>query len=407
MTGFSFAGESPGPDRKNLSPSKAEKKVKRKKSLLSSLFFLKFLPPKKRVLSVADSSKTNFFDNQSAYGLSFLRTSKKKGRAVNALFKKHGFNNAVKWKLDKYSKQKHGFRKQLSQSGRYVEIMAEIFKQEGLPQELVFLPLVESGFDPYAYSQSRAAGPWQFIPSTARKLNLIIDWWIDERRDPVKSTNAAAKYLKYLFNKFQSWNLTLAAYNGGEGRIRKALKKVRKKDFWTLSEMRQINSETRNYVPSYIAATAIALNPENFGFNKVEYKGPFKYDEVTIKSPMDLNVVAKFTGADPWYIKDLNPELRRWSTPLNVSYYILKIPKGTRKVFLKNLARTSGHKMHYINFYTVKRGDTVKKIAHKLGLREDVILKMNSLGRKGLIMAERKILVPIRKNWDKLLKTIL
>jgi membrane-bound lytic murein transglycosylase D len=356
---------------------------------------------------MTDSSKSGFFDNKNVYGLSFLKTSRKKRRAVKALFKKHGFNNAVKWKLDKYSKQKYGFRKQLSQSGRYVETMAGIFEHEGLPQELVFLPLIESGYDPLAYSQSRAAGPWQFMPSTARKLNLKMDWWIDERRDPIKSTNAAARYLKYLFNKFKSWNLALAAYNAGEGRVRKALKKVRKKDYWTIQKTGHIAPETRNYVPSYIAATAIALNPGNFGFDRIDYKGPLKYDEVVIEYPMDLSVAAKFAGADPWYIKELNPELRRWSTPPNVSYYTLRIPKGTRKLFLKNLARTKGHEKHYINFYTVRPGDTVRKIAQKLGLPMQAILKLNSLGKKGIIMAGKKILVPIRKNLDKLLKTTL
>jgi membrane-bound lytic murein transglycosylase D len=143
--------------------------------------------------------------------------------------------------------------------------MAGIFSEKGLPRELAYLPLVESGFNPHAYSHRRAAGLWQFMPRTAKKFGLKIDWWIDERRDPVKSTQAAARYLQYLYERFGSWPLALAAYNAGEGRVNNALDKVGESDFWSISATPHIKKETRDYVPSYIAAAAIATHPKASG----------------------------------------------------------------------------------------------------------------------------------------------
>ena len=381
-----------------------EKKIRSKKSLLAALLMMDLMSSKKRPRSTSNRLAFPDMPDKSTYPLPFLRSSKMKESAIEALYKKHGFNNVVELNLRSFSYHKYSFQKRLARSGRYIGTMAEIFSEHGLPRELVFLPLIESEFNPYAYSRKRASGPWQFMPATAKNLNLKIDWWIDERRDPIKSTRAAASYLKYLYKKFESWNLALAAYNAGEGKIDRALKSVGKKDFWTLRSTGYLARETENYVPSYIAATAIAMDPENFGFLKVDYHEPFTYDEVIIHTPMDLKVAAKFAGARTLDVKALNPELRRLCTPPNVPYYKLKIPKGTKRRFLKNLARTKGNESYYINLYTVKSGDTVKKIAQSIGSTIQEIVDINALGARALIMAGRNILVPIERSWDRVLQ---
>jgi membrane-bound lytic murein transglycosylase D len=313
---------------------------------------------------------------------------------IAALYKKHGFNKAVQRNLDSFSKFKRSFSKRLVRSGRYVDVMSDIITKEGLPRELVYLPLIESAFKTDAYSRKHASGPWQIIPATAKKLGLKADWWIDERRDPIKSTKAAAKYLKYLFKKFESWNLTLAAYNAGEGRIRNAVRKVGSDDFWALRESRFIARETKNYVPSYIAATAIAMAPEEFGIKNLAYHDPLEYDEVVIDSPMSLDVIAKLTGVTDRVIKDLNPELRRWCTPPDVSEYTLRIPAGTTEMFSAGLEQTRVAELMNLKFYEVKSGDTVAKIAKRIGASVKKIIHMNGLGRKAMIFAGKSIVVP-------------
>jgi membrane-bound lytic murein transglycosylase D len=272
--------------------------------------------------------------------------------------------------------------------------MTEIFREKSLPQELVFLPLIESGFRLNAYSRQKAAGPWQFIPSTAKRFGLKINWWVDERRDPIKSTRAAAEYLKVLYKRFNSWNLALAAYNAGEMRIQRALKRAKSNDFWVLRKTRYIRRETKNYVPSYIAATAIAMHPERFGFDNVTYHSPLMYDEVTMYSPIDLTLVAEFTDSKTADIKTLNPELRRWCTPPNVSSYTLKIPFGTKEKFIANLSNAREDELLYVEFYKVNKGDTVWSIARKFRVPAQAIIDLNSLNKRALIIAGKKIIVP-------------
>jgi membrane-bound lytic murein transglycosylase D len=320
-------------------------------------------------------------------------------REIAALYQKHGFNKAVQRNLDSFSRFKRSFSRRLVRSGRYVDVMSDIITEEGLPIELVYLPLIESAFKTDAYSHKHASGPWQIMPATAKILGLKTDWWIDERRDPIKSTRAAAKYLKYLFKKFDSWNLTLAAYNAGESRIRNAVRKVGSDDFWALRESRFIARETKNYVPSYIAATAIAMAPEEFGIKNLAYHSPLEYDEVVIDFPMSLDVIATLTGVTDRVIKDLNPELRRWCTPPDVSEYILRIPAGTTEMFSAGLGQTRVAELMNLKFYEVKSGDTVAKIAKRIGASVQKIIHMNGLGRKAMIFAGKSIVVPHDDNF--------
>src|SRR4030066_150264 len=314
---------------------------------------------------------------------------------VESLYEKYGFNKAVENSLHFYTKKfKEKFLVQLCRTGKYLEQIAEIFRERELPQELIFLPLIESGFNLHAYSPKKAAGLWQFIPGTAKRYGLKINWWVDERRDPIKATIAASEYLSDLYGMFGSWNLALAAYNAGEGKILKALKKTKTDDFWAIRETKYIKKETKNYVPAYIAATAIAMDPESFGFKKVAYHTPLEYDEVTITTPMKLKTKAKLISVEVEDIKELNPELRQSCTPPNVENYTLRIPSGTKEMFLSNLANVKKETISNEQSYTVKKGDSVGKIAKRFGVSAQSIIELNSLGKKAWIIAGSKILIP-------------
>jgi len=277
-------------------------------------------------------------------------------------------------------KIKERFSLYLQRSGKYLALMKDILKAKNIPEDIAFLPLIESGFNPNAYSVARAVGPWQFIASTARNYGLTIDWWRDERKDPVKSTEAAANYLKDLYEMFGSWNLAMAAYNAGEGKILRALNRTKSDNYWALLSTHHIKKETKEYVPRFIAATLIATNPHEYGFADLDYQPPLRYDEVVVDKPVDLDIAAQCAEASLDIIKELNPEIRRWSTPANVSSYVLRIPYGKTEIFTENLSRIPEEARFSVSTYTVKKGDTLKNIAAKTGIPSGVILELNDDG---------------------------
>jgi len=291
-------------------------------------------------------------------------------------------------------KIKERFSVWLIRSGKYLEMMKEILKEKNVPEEIVFLPLIESGFSANAYSSARAAGYWQFIASTAKRYGLEINWWKDERRDPVKSTVAAANYLTDLYGMFGSWNLAMAAYNAGEGKIMRALSKSKTDDYWSLLTTNHIRKETKDYVPKFIAASMIANSPENFGFEDLELHKPMNYDIVTLKSPVDIEVIAECSETSAEVIKELNPELRRWCTPPDVSEYAMRIPEGKKAVFLERLSNISEEKRFTVDIYTTKKGDTFNTISKKTGVPVQVILDLNDMGKIIPIKAGTKIYLP-------------
>jgi membrane-bound lytic murein transglycosylase D len=282
----------------------------------------------------------------------------------------------------------------LSRSGKYIELMKEILKGENIPEEIVFIPLIESGFSPYACSPARAVGYWQFIASTAKRYGLKINCWMDERRDPVKSTVAAANYFKDLYEMFGSWNLAMAAYNAGEGKILKAINKTNTNDYWSLLDTKYLQRETKDYVPKFIAASMIAKSPEEFGFEDLEYRAPLNYDEVTINSPVDLQVIADCAETTLDVIKELNPELRRWCTPPDLPEYTLRVPGGKKDIFLQNLYLISEEERFSMDTYKAKKGDTFKKISKKTGIPVQIILDLNSMEKIMPLKEGMKIYLP-------------
>jgi len=320
---------------------------------------------------------------------------------ANAGYNLHAYNTnkvalkAVERNISLFSKTiRERFSIWLSRSGQYLHMMKEILREKEIPENIVFLPLIESGFSPHAYSVAHAAGPWQFIASTARRYGLEINWWKDERRDPVKSTVAAADYLKDLYGMFGSWNLAMAAYNAGEGRILKALKRSNADNYWALLGTRHIKPETKEYVPRYIAASLIAMNPQEFGFDEIEYHEPLIFDEIRLDSPVDLSVAAECAGTTIEEIKRLNPELRRWCTPPDVTGYILKIPEGTIEKFSRALESINENDRFTIERYTVKTGETFGQIAKKTGIPVSVILSLNSMEKIMPLKAGKVLYLP-------------
>ncbi|MEW5994797.1 MAG: LysM peptidoglycan-binding domain-containing protein, partial [Candidatus Zixiibacteriota bacterium] len=288
------------------------------------------------------------------------------------------------------------FVKYLSRSRKYAPMMKQILPEYGLPQDLVYLSLVESGYNPRAYSWARAVGLWQFISSTGRLYGLNRTWWVDERRDPVKSTHAACRFLKDLYNEFGSWELAMAAYNGGPARVRKTIERQKTIDFWKMRLKRQ----TMDYVPLIMAATIIAKEPEKYGFGDVVYEPVLEWDEVVIDRCLDLPVVAGEIGCSLQELCDLNPELLRRYTPPNVKKYTLKVPKGTQARFLAAYETMPSPKETSWVRHKIRRGETVSTIAARYGVSQYAILEANDLRRNSLIYAGRELIVPVPLDRD-------
>src|SRR5438132_6294415 len=218
----------------------------------------------------------------------------------------------------------------LARGAKYMPMIQAVFRAEGLPLDLAYIPIIESSFKTNALSKASAKGPWQFMKPTAKEHGLKTDWFIDERSDPEKATIAAAKYLKTLSKMFNGdWNLVLAAYNGGPGRVSRAMKRSGIDDFWRLSATsRYLPRETREYVPLIMAAMIIGRNPVQYGFEVVTAE-PIAYEKVSIPQATDLRRVAEWTGTTVDEIQALNPELRRWTTPVKYPKYEMKVPTGT------------------------------------------------------------------------------
>lgn len=224
---------------------------------------------------------------------------------------------------------RHELQQRFNRAGPYLPLMKSIFKEEGLPEDLVYVALLESGFDPAAVSGANAVGPWQFTLPTARNYGLRMDGWIDERRDLLKSTNAAARYLKDLYELFDSWPLALASYNTGPTRVRQAMRQSNASDYWHLKALHQIHRETRNYVPKFIASVVIAGNMEAFGFTR-STAPPVEHDEVVVGRGTDLRLLAMYSGSSYQDLKELNPEIQWWATPPDGITYRVRLPKGAR-----------------------------------------------------------------------------
>jgi membrane-bound lytic murein transglycosylase D len=282
----------------------------------------------------------------------------------------------------------------LSRGARFLPMIQDVFRAEGLPLDLAYVPLVESAFKPNAVSRARAKGMWQFMHGTALENGLKHDWYIDERADPEKATRAAAKYLKTLYSMFGDWHLALASYNGGPGRVQKAMQRSGLEDFWSLSaNSRYLPQETRDYVPLILAAMIIARNPAQYGMSIEPLEAP-KFEKVTLPRAIDLRRVAEWAGTSVQVIQDLNPELRRWTTPVRMADYELKVPDGTADSVRARLAEASPDDLAPLNHYSVRKGETLLTIARKLKVSRDDLAQANYLGAKTPLRAGQQLIIP-------------
>jgi len=280
--------------------------------------------------------------------------------------------------------------------GRYLPMIQNVFRAEGLPLDLAFVPLVESAFKPNALSRAKAKGVWQFMAGTAAENGLRRDWYIDERSDPEKATLAAAKYLQTLSKMFDGdWHLALASYNGGPGRLQKAIRRAGGvDDFWKLSARgKLLPRETREYVPMILAAIVIARNPAQYGF-AFEPEAASAYEKVTLSKPVDLRRIAEWTETTIDEIQALNPELRRWTTPVRAAQYELKVPAGTADRVSTRLADAAAVELASLNWYTAKRGDTLALIAKKLKVSRNDLAEANYLSTRARVSIGQKLMVP-------------
>jgi membrane-bound lytic murein transglycosylase D len=282
----------------------------------------------------------------------------------------------------------------IKRMGRFAPIILKTLREEGLPEDLIYVAMIESGFSPWARSPAAAVGLWQFIRSTGRWMGLRIDAYVDERRDPVKSTRAAADYLTYLHDKFGSWPLALAAYNGGPGLVARTIEKYNSNDYWYICRRKGLYSQTRRYVPKVIAAALVSKNADIFGLDMLEAYPPFSFDLVEVPPRTRLSLVADAVGVDLDTIEDLNPALLTHATPPGKLPYKLRIPAGTTDEFVENFdeVRLEDGAEHIT--YRVRFGESLRMIGERLKVRPRVLRAANGLDRGELPPIGAELIVP-------------
>ncbi|MCU1272323.1 MAG: Lytic transglycosylase, catalytic [Acidobacteriaceae bacterium] len=281
----------------------------------------------------------------------------------------------------------------LTLSGRYREMIQRILREEGVPQELIYVAQAESGFHPYAVSRAGARGIWQFMGSRARAYNLHRDLWVDDRQDPEKSTRAAAHHLKDLYNQFGDWYLAMAAYNSGPGRVQSAVKRTGYADFWELYRRNVLPRETRNYVPIIVAVAIMAKNPSQYGLQTIVPDPPMTYDTVKITYPVDLRLVAECIDVAPAQLQELNPSLLRMTTPK--SHFDLHLPVGTKDKYEAVIAGIPADMRLWWRYHTVASGDTLMSLARSYGTPMRTIATANQLDTSATIEPGAKLVIPI------------
>lgn len=283
----------------------------------------------------------------------------------------------------------------LARGTRYLPMIRRVFLEEGIPLDLAYVPLVESAFKPNALSKASARGMWQFMPGTGEEHGLKQTFFIDERSDPEKATRAAAQYLKTLLEMFDGdWELALASYNAGPGRIMRAAERARTNDYWQLTaSTRYLPRETCEYVPMIMAAMLIAKNPDLYGF-EISPAEPLAFERVNVPQALDLKFVAEWSGVTVDVLRELNPELRRTTTP--TSGLDLKVPVGTAATIQRQL-ESAGPLYVKFAFHTVKKGETITSIARRYRVSATELRTANSLSARARLRASQELMIPQRQ----------
>jgi membrane-bound lytic murein transglycosylase D len=285
------------------------------------------------------------------------------------------------------------FERAFARSGRYHDMIVSTFQKEGVPQDLIYLAQAESGFHPLAVSRVGARGIWQFMASRGRGYGLYHNMWVDDRQDPEKSTRAAARHLKDLYNQFGDWYLAMAAYNSGPGTVQAAVKRTGYADFWELYRRNVLPKETRNYVPIILAVTIMAKNPSQYGLDDVVMDRPADYDTVTLNYPVDLRLVAECVGSTSSELQDLNPSLLRLTTPREGKFE-LHLPAGTQDQYETAINSIPTDMRLWWRYHTVHSGDTLASLARNYHTTAKSISEANHLEGTEL-EADAKLVIPV------------
>ena len=286
------------------------------------------------------------------------------------------------------------FARCLSRSTAYLPMIQAVFRKHGLPEDLAYKALVESGFNSRAQSRVRALGLWQFMYRTGLLYGLRRNTYRDDRMDPEKATRAAARHLAHLYRYFGDWRLVVAAYNCGQGRMDGAIAKSKTRDFWKIHALPR---ETRNHVPKFMAAVIMAQDPEFFGFENIVYQPALSYDNVAVTEPISLRLAAECAGTTYAWLRQLNPDLRRAYTPpaTRRTPYALRVPKGAAAKFRANYARVPAHRKIQMVDYVVKRGDTLSGIASRMGVSQSALTDANGIANPRRLQIGHKLVVPL------------
>jgi membrane-bound lytic murein transglycosylase D len=307
------------------------------------------------------------------------------------------YNDAVKKWIHYFSNRgRDYFETYSARGGRYTPMLGKMLEENGLPRDLIYLAMAESGFHTKAKSYARAVGLWQFIPSTGRNYGLKIDWYIDERRDPIKSTVAASKYLKKLYGEFGDWEIAASAYNAGEAKLSRAMARYKTDNFWDLRKKRYLKSETRNYVPKIMALAILGKNMNSFGFSNIEFHEPIDFAEIEVPAKTDLVALAQEMKIDVEDIYSLNPELLRWYIPHYVEKYRLKVPVGTEAVYEqccanKNFIASAFQK------YKPASASTIAQVAKKFRIQPSVLEDLNGVSSGARVAKNQEVILPFRE----------
>jgi membrane-bound lytic murein transglycosylase D len=280
-----------------------------------------------------------------------------------------------------------------TRSGRYREMILRIFKEEGVPQDLIYMAQAESGFKPLALSRARARGMWQFMASRGVGYGLRRSWWVDDRQDPEKATRAAARHLKDLHNQFGDWYLAMAAYNSGPGNVQQAVRRTGYADFWELYKRNVLPAETKNYVPIILAMTIMSKNPGQYGLDAVPPDPALKYDVVKVDYPVDLRLAAECVDAPVEQLIDLNPSLLRRTTPKDQPFE-LRLPEGSKAKYETAIATIPVEKRVAWRYYKVQPGDTLAGVARKYKTTERAISQANDL-QGAELTADARLVIPV------------
>lgn len=290
------------------------------------------------------------------------------------------------------------FSKWLARSGRYFPLYERILEEEGAPDEIKYLSMIESGLNTRVTSSAQAVGLWQFISGTGREYGMKIDWYRDERRDPEKATRAAARYLLDLYEDMGDWHLALASYNCGPGRMRRALRKSDSADYWIARNF--LPRETRQYVPLYIAAAKIARDPEAYGFTDIVPEQPDIYEVVPVTGAYDFKTLAGAVGLTEGELRELNPELLRDQIPPGETDYQLRVPIGFSRPLALALDTIPAPQAPSVSWlrHKVKRGETVSRIAARYGVSVSAVLEANGMNRRSTLLRGKVLRIPVKSS---------